>query len=366
MRISRPPAVPPDQVAYDVTDGAQLALPRVAVRLDGMLPPQDCLRHARMAEAHPFAALWFAENPFARSAVPAAAAAAAATGRLRICVGVVNPFARHPVLLAMEWAALGELSQDRAVLGIGAGIAAALRQMGVAADRPLAAVADAIAIIRRLCRGETVSYRGRVFSVDEVRLDFTPRTPPPIFMAAVGDRGLALCGRIADGLVVSNMLSCNYAARAAAILRQAAANAGRPMPEIVQYLPCAAGPDGAEARRLVKAPLARMLSAFWSRGAEQPHRRSAMVEGSGITAAEFAATVARLGRGEAAELALDDRFVDAFAVAGTADQCLARMAAYRSAGVGELALGFVGPHPEHDLDYLGRALGETLAAGRRT
>jgi alkanesulfonate monooxygenase SsuD/methylene tetrahydromethanopterin reductase-like flavin-dependent oxidoreductase (luciferase family) len=55
--------------------------------------------------------------------------------------------------------------------------------------------------------GEEISYRGRVFSVDRVRLDYRPpRADLPIFMAAVGERSLALCGEIADGLLVSNML----------------------------------------------------------------------------------------------------------------------------------------------------------------
>jgi 5,10-methylenetetrahydromethanopterin reductase len=347
-----------------IVGGRVSPLPRFAVRLDGALPPQDCLRLAQMAEAHPFGSLWFAENPFARSALPAAAACAASTRRLRIGVGVVNPFSRHPALLAMEWGALDELAQGRAVLGIGAGIAAAVRQMGFGWDRPLSAVHDAIHIVRGLLRGEAVTYHGRVFSVAGVRLDFRPPRPPlPIFMAAVGERGLALCGRIADGLIVSNMLPSGYSARAAAILRQAAFGAGRAVPEVVQYVPCVARPDRAEARRLVKAPLARMLGAFWSLGEERPARRAMMVEPSGIAAGEFAAVIARLGAGEAAAEVLDDRFVDAFAVAGTAADCLERAAAYGSAGVGELALNFVGPDPLADLDYLGGALAAAVAAG---
>lgn len=341
-------------------------LPRLALRLDGALPAADCRDRAQAAEAYPFASLWLAENPFARGALPAAAACAAATRRLRIGVGVVNPLTRHPVQLAMEWAALDELAGGRTVFGIGAGIAAAMRQLGVVADRPLAAVGEAIAIIRRLLQGETVSHRGRVFLLDRVRLDFRPKQPPPpIFMAAVGDRALDLCGRIADGLVVSNMLPAGFSVRAAAMLRRAAEGEGRRMPEIVQYVPCAAGPDSALVRRRIAAPLARLLRSFWPLGIVQPARRAAMVELSGIAEAEFADAAARLDSGEAAEHVLDDRFIDAFAVAGTAAECFARMAAYRSAGVDELALNFVGPAPVGDLDYLGRALAETGAAGSR-
>jgi 5,10-methylenetetrahydromethanopterin reductase len=339
-------------------------LPRLAVRLDGAFPPRDCLRLARAAEAYPFGALWFAENPFARSAVPAAAACAAATKRLRIGVGVVNPFSRHPSLIAMEWAALAELAQGRTVLGIGAGIAEAVRRMGFEWDRPLSAVRDALHIVRGLLRGEEVTYRGRVFSIDRVRLDFSPPRPePPIFMAAVGDRSLKLCGEIADGMIVSNLLPSGYTTRAAAIVRDAACGAGRSAPEIVQYVPCVARPDRSEARKFVKLRLAPMLVAFWSLATDSPARRTAMVGQSGIAAPEFAAAVSRLRGGEAADRVLDDRFVDAFAIAGTAADCLERAVAYRAAGVEELALNFVGPDPAGDLAYLGRALAAAVRTG---
>jgi 5,10-methylenetetrahydromethanopterin reductase len=332
-------------------------LPRLAIRLDGSLPPRDCVRLAQLAEANHFSALWLAENPFSRSALPSAAACAAVTRRLLIGAGIVNPFTRHPSLIAMEWGAFDELAEGRTMLGIGAGIAAAVRRIGFGWERPLSAVSEAIHIVRGLLRGDEVTYRGRVFAVDRVRLDYRPPRPDlPIFMAAVGERSLALCGEIADGLIVSNMLPAGYAARAAAIVRDSAVAAGRPMPEIVQYVPCAARPDRDEARRIVKPPLARMLTAFWALGEERPNRREIMVRSSGIPRAEFAAAIGRLGRGEAADRVIDDRFVEAFTIAGTADDCLARAAIYRQAGVGELALNFVGPDPAGDIQHLGQFL----------
>ena len=77
--------------------------------------------------------MWFAENAFARGAMSALAASALATSTIRLGVGVFNPFNRHPTLIAMEMAALDELSDGRVVLGIGSGIR--LGQMGVAAPR---------------------------------------------------------------------------------------------------------------------------------------------------------------------------------------------------------------------------------------
>jgi 5,10-methylenetetrahydromethanopterin reductase len=331
-------------------------LPRLGLRLHGGMPPLACVELAKRAEHHGFAGLWFAENPFARGALPAAAACAVATRRLTIGLGVVNPYNRHPTLIAMEAGALDELAGGRARLGIGSGIGAAVRQMGFGWERPLSAVREAIAIVRALLRGEGVTCRGRVFSVAGARLGFAPPRPDlPIAMAAMGDRGIALAGEIADGLIVSNMCPLGYSERAIAILR-AAAGGGRPCPEIVQYVPCLPGRDGAAARRAARAAVGEMLAAFWPADDAWPPWRETIVAHSGIPRAEIAAALARLRRGEPAARVLDERYVEAFAIAGTAEECLERASAYRRAGVDELALGFVGPEPQADLAYLADAL----------
>src|SRR5437899_1127606 len=78
----------------------------------------------------------------------------------------------------------------------------------------------------------------------EARLAFRPRCPQtPIYMAAMGDRSLALCGQIGDGLIVSNLCPPGYTARAVGIVEHAAAQASRPSPRVVQYVPCVARPD---------------------------------------------------------------------------------------------------------------------------
>jgi hypothetical protein len=53
------------------------------------------------------------------------------------------------------------------------------------------------------------------------------------------------------------MLPSGYATPAAAIVRETAAAAGRPVPEIVQCVPCVARANRDEARRIVKPPHAR-------------------------------------------------------------------------------------------------------------
>src|SRR3989442_3547400 len=136
--------------------------PRIALRVHGGLPARECAAQAGAAEEAGFSTVWFAENPFARGAMSGLAASALATSTIRLGVGVFNPFNRHPTLIAMEIAALDELSDGRVVLGIGSGIR--LGPMGIATPRRTAPVRDASPIPRRLLPGQTLPDQDPAFS----------------------------------------------------------------------------------------------------------------------------------------------------------------------------------------------------------
>jgi 5,10-methylenetetrahydromethanopterin reductase len=337
-------------------------LPRIGLRLSGAIDAQTCVELARAAEAAGFGSLWFAENPFQRGVLPAASASAAATRRIAIGIGVTTPYSRHPTLAAMEFAALDELSGGRAIIGLGSGLKGAVARMGLADDRPIAALRDAVAIVRGMLRGDAVTYRGRVFSAEGARLGFAaPRADLPIYLAAMGPQALRLAGRVADGALISNMVPLDHAAALIPIAREAAEAVGRPSPAFVQYTLCAAKPDRVSARAGIKPAIAGMLTGLWPAGDDWPPHRAASVAASGISRAEFADALVRLRRGEAPQEVLDDRFVDAFAVAGTAAECLDRARAFRRIGVTELGLAFAGDGVAADIAYLGAALASAAA-----
>jgi 5,10-methylenetetrahydromethanopterin reductase len=328
------------------------ALPRIGVRLGQELDPRRCIELAPAVEANGFASLWFAENPFERGILPAVSACAVVTERIEIGIGIVNCYQHHPTLIAAEFAALDELARGRMRLGVGSGVGARIERLGYR-YRPLAALEDTLAILRPLLRGESASHLGRVFSAEAVRLGFRPPRPDmPIYVASMGDRSLALCGRLADGLIVSNMCPPGYSKRAVGIVQGEAAAAGRAPLDIVQYVPCAARPDRDEAKQIAKSAVGGMLTAFWPSGEDWPALRETIVAHSGIGKAEMVAALARLRSGEPAAAVLDDRFVAAFAIAGTAEECLSQSAQYRAAGIDELALSFAGTQPETDMEYL--------------
>lgn len=331
-------------------------LPCFSIRLHQALTPQQCLELATVAEAAGFHSLWFAENPLDRAIVPTVAACAMRTSRVGLGMGIVNPYQHHPSLIAEEAATLDELSAGRIRLGIGSGIGARIGRLGFA-YRPLAALEDAVQIVRLLFHGDGASYRGRVFTAEEAALGFRALRPDmPIYVAAMGDRSLALCGRLADGLIVSNLCPPAYTEHAVAIANDSAAAAGRPSPIIVQYVPCAVRHDGEEARRIARQAVGGMLRTLWPSVGLWPDHRERIVATSGIARAEFVAALERLRRGEPPEAVLDDRYVAAFAIAGTAEECLAQAARFRLAGADEVALSFAGSSPAADITYFGTVM----------
>lgn len=136
--------------------------------------------------------------------MPALVAAAAATTRLRVGTNVLNNDLRHPVLVAREAATVDLLTDGRLQLGLGAGhMRSEYEQAGLAYDRGRARVerlAEAVAIIKPLLAGETVSFTGRYYRVTDHAIHPRPvqQPHPPILIGGNGPQLLALAAREAD------------------------------------------------------------------------------------------------------------------------------------------------------------------------
>jgi probable F420-dependent oxidoreductase len=162
------------------------------------------LARARRAEDLGYEALLVPDHLGSQlSPVPALAAAAAATTRIRIGSYVFANDFRHPLLLAREAATLDVLSDGRLEFGIGAGWRVSdYTQLGVPYDLPgrrIDRLEEALGIIRRLFAGETVTHAGAAYAVRGARLHPTPvQRPIPIMLGGGGPRVLRLAGRTAD------------------------------------------------------------------------------------------------------------------------------------------------------------------------
>jgi probable F420-dependent oxidoreductase len=135
---------------------------------------------------------------------PALASAAAATTRLRVATLVLNNDFRHPVLLAREAATLDVLSGGRLQLGLGAGyMKVEYDEAGLRFDRGgvrVERLAEAVAILKRMFEGETVTFVGRHYQVTAHKIFPLPvqQPRPPILIGGNGPRLLTLAATEAD------------------------------------------------------------------------------------------------------------------------------------------------------------------------
>jgi 5,10-methylenetetrahydromethanopterin reductase len=169
-------------------------------------------------------------------------AMALATRRVLIGPTVSNPVTRHPAVTASAMSALQEVSGGRAFLGIGTGDSA-LVNVG---EKPatLARLEAYCQVVRELCAGEEVSWRGHAS-----RLSFEPQRVP-IWIAAEGPRTLHLAGRIADGAIFANGITEEVVRDNLRRVREGAISAGR-------------DPDAVECWFLVKPCFAESERQAW-------------------------------------------------------------------------------------------------------
>jgi probable F420-dependent oxidoreductase len=136
--------------------------------------------------------------------LPAIAAAAAATTRLRVGTFVLANDFRHPVLLAKEAATVDLLSSGRLELGLGAGWRREeFDAAGLAFDpgpTRLARLEESVTVLRGLWGGERFSFAGDHYRVQGLEGRPLPVQAggPPLFLGGGGPRLLALAGRVAD------------------------------------------------------------------------------------------------------------------------------------------------------------------------
>ncbi len=187
----------------------------------------DTIEWAQRARAAGLESVWFHDSYFERDAVTYATAVAAQVEGIKVGLGALNPFTRHPVLIAMTISALDEIAPERILLGLGSALPLRLGQMGVpyAPDEAAERVSTAIDTLHTLWKGE------RMPSGKPGLPPLVPQFPPvhrvPIYIAGYRSPMMVLAGQKADGYLARPAESIPGLKKLLRVMDRSARAAGR-------------------------------------------------------------------------------------------------------------------------------------------
>jgi len=319
--------------------------------LDEMLESARVMDQAGMdtiwlAEAYPW---WRKHGMEARSSTVVSALMARETERLTIGWGIISPFTRHPVQVAMDARVVQEAAgAGRFLLGFGTS-KIFLNNIRSQTNKTLGPMRDAVTIVRGVLGGDAFEYEGETWSASVPALQdeaHTPRDVPPVYVAATAPKMQALAGEIGDGCLTPSITT-------PAFVRYTRGNVAADIDigcTVVASIHADhrdAGRDGA--REIAGMYLANKVQNI--RGAADTLLQLAEIDVEEIR--PVAEAMERGGR-LAAKAEVTDSILDRCKpIAGTPDDCIAAIEEYREAGCTHVMLELWGADRHEQIRLFG-------------
>jgi alkanesulfonate monooxygenase SsuD/methylene tetrahydromethanopterin reductase-like flavin-dependent oxidoreductase (luciferase family) len=212
--------------------------------LFGLTAVDELIETAVIAEqSGAFESVWFGDSLIHKprlEAITMLAAVATRTQKARLGTICMASFpVRHPVLLAIQWATLDQISKGRALLGvcIGGAHEAELRAFGVKREERVGRMKEGIELLRQIWSDEEVAHRGKYYTLEGYNIVPKPaQKPPPIWIAVSPDReeagdkivdqAMRRVGALADGYITMGVTAQELGKRLR-VIQQTAREMGR-------------------------------------------------------------------------------------------------------------------------------------------
>jgi 5,10-methylenetetrahydromethanopterin reductase len=324
-----------------------MALPfRIGVMQLTMEPVAEILEHARALDRNGFDTIWLAEAyPWwrkhqmeARSSTALSPLIARETERLTVGWGIISPFTRHPIQVAMEARVTQEAAgPDRFRLGFGAS-RIFMKEIGADDVKPLNPTRDAVRIVRGVLGGGDFSYEGKTFTAHVPALAAAaegPRGSVPIYVAGTGPRMQEYAGEEGDGRLTASITTPAFVRYSYGNMARGAEKTGRDPAEL--DLGCTIVASIHATDRDQGRQGAREIAGMYLANKVQNIQASAdtLLELAGLTRDEIvpvAEAMERGGRRAAADAVTDEVLDKCKPIAGTPEDCIAAIEEYREAG----------------------------------
>jgi F420-dependent oxidoreductase-like protein len=311
------------------------------------------LRTARLAEELGYDSIWVPEA-WGYEQFQLLTEIALATRSLKVATGIANVFSRSAALLAMSIATLDEISEGRAILGLGTSGRNVVENLhGVPYRKPLTRLRETIGIVRALLRGDRLSPEmSTLFEARHFKLEMQPRRADvPIYVASLQEQAIREVGRLADGWVPT-FWPYRHLRDGMAVLAEGASRAGRDPAriDVAPFVSIVPLDDVAAARALIKPAVAFYI------GGMGTYYHALFCRYGFADNADHVRELYLAGQRREAAAAVSDALIDAIAICGSPGHCRERLAEWRAHGVGTALMTLPSGVPYEMLEQLLRAM----------
>ena len=317
----------------------------------GNVNVKQVVNFCKLAESKDIDFAWITNHYNNRHCYPTLAAIAQATSTLKMGPGIMNAFTDTPAAMASFFCTLNEISDGRAILGIGPGDLSTLPKIAIKGEKPVARLEEAVFQIRKLCAGEEVKKSGlQFFDYDGAKLTGVnlpdKKKGVPIYIGAQGPKVLELAGKIGDGALINASNPKDFAI-AIPIIKAACDKVGKKNFDIGAYTAMSIDQSEKKARNSAK-----IVAAFIAAGSPPD-----LLTRHGLNLDNVAKIKAALGKFDfktVGEL-VSDKEIDAFTIAGTPEMVKVKCEALTKSGVTQIIFGSpLGPDMTNSIRLLGK------------
>jgi 5,10-methylenetetrahydromethanopterin reductase len=328
---------------------------RIGVLQLSMEPLNETVEMAQACDAAGFDTFWLAEaypwwrkhSMEARSSTSITAILARETKKITIGWGIISPYTRHPVQIAMEARVLQDAAgEGRFLLGLGAS-KIFMKEIGEGEKGkevgPATVMKESIEIIKAMLSGEEVKYEGKAFSANAPALKkdaHVGRWRVPIYVGATGPVLQRLAGAQSDGLLTASITTPAFVKVSREKMIEGAQKAGKD-PSSLDLGSVIVGSIGEDPKTAREG--AREMAAMYLANKVQNIKGSAdtLLECARLSFEEIRPIAEAMEQGgrKAAARAVSDSVLDKVCpIAGTPKQCIERLEEYRAAGCTHIML----------------------------
>ncbi len=296
---------------------------------------KEAVERARRAEEMGFEAIFFADSHMNNvDPYQVMAMCAAQTKKIRFGTAVTNMVYRDPTITANSFATLNEISEGRAIIGLGTGDGP-VYSLGRTATK-LVEFEKGLRTIRDLLHDRGIDVpKSKESAGGNVQLKAGKR-PVPIYISAEGPKTLRVAGRVCDGVILGAGFDLDVLEWAEARIAEGAREAGRSPGEIDIMLAgmIVVGDDGDLARKRVRARMANRAHHNFRFTMETVPEK----EVAGVQRFMDSFDISKPIEERVDPDLVTDYLLQRFTIAGTPHECIARVKGLAALGIKRLLL----------------------------